>query len=59
MPSNISMVFSNKTQNWAQQQRNARAKLVVVSAQRRQGNLGMSLHDMNNTPKGCKSCGGK
>ena len=53
------MVFSNKTQNWAEQQKAARARVVVASAQRRQGNLGMSLHDMKNTPKGCKSCGGK
>ena len=59
MPTHMSMVFSNKTQNWAQQQRDARAKLVVSSSQSRQGNLGMSLHDRKNTPKGCKSCGGK
>ena len=58
MPGRISMVFSNKTQNWAQQQRNARAQMVVVASQRQQGNLGMNLHDINNTRKGCKSCGG-
>jgi len=55
----MSMVFSNKTQNWAQQQRDARAQLVVVSAQRRQGNHAMNLLDIKNTRKGCKSCGGK
>ena len=59
MPSHISMVFSNKTHNWVHQQRDARAKLVVVSTQRRQGNHSMNLHDIKNTPKGCKSCGGK
>lgn len=59
MPAHISMVFSNKTQNWVEQQKAARARVVVASTQRRQGNLGMSLHDMKNTPKGCKSCGGK
>ena len=58
MPGRISMVFSNKTQNWAQQQRNARAQMVVVASQRQQGNLGMNLHDIKNTRKGCKSCGG-
>jgi|TARA_R110002072_G_scaffold99651_2_gene219178 hypothetical protein len=52
------MVFSNKTQNWAQQQRNARAQMVVVASQRQQGNLGMNLYDIKNTKKGCKSCGG-
>ena len=52
----MSMVFSNKTQNGFEQQRNVRAQLVVASSQKRQGNLGMSLHDMKNTPKGCKSC---
>ena len=59
MPAHMSMVFSNKTQNSPQQQRNVRAQLVVASSQKRQGNLGMSLHDIKNTPKGCKSCGGK
>ena len=58
MPGRISMVFSNKTQNWAQQQRNARAQMVVVASQRQQGNLGMNLYDIKNTRKGCKSCGG-
>ena len=45
------MVFSNKTQNWAEQQKAARARVVVAPAQRRQGNLGMSLHDMKKYPE--------
>ena len=59
MPAHMSMVFSNKTQSWAEQQRDARAKLAVSSSQRRQGNHSMNLMDIKNTPKGCKSCGGK
>ena len=59
MPSHVSMVFSNKTQNWVEQQKAARARVVVASTQRRQGNRSMNLLDMKNTPKGCKSCGGK
>jgi len=58
MPGRISMVFSNKTQNWAQQQRNARSQMVIVASQRQQGNINMNLHDIKNTKKGCKSCGG-
>ena len=58
MPAHISMVFSNKTQNWAQQQRNARAQMVVVASQRQQGNIGLNLSDIHPTKKGCKSCGG-
>ena len=59
MPAHMSMVFSNKTQNWSEQKKAARAQGVYVSPQKRQGGHAMNLQDIKNTPKGCKSCGGK
>ena len=59
MPAHMSMVFSNKTQNWAHQQRNARAQLEVVAPQKRQGGFSMNLDDLRHVKKGCKSCSGK
>ena len=59
MPAHMSMVFSNKTQNWAEQRKAARAQLVASSPQKRQGGFSMNLDDLRHVKKGCKSCSGK
>lgn len=55
MPSHISMVFSNKTQSWNEQQRTVRLRQAPAPSQR--VSMNMNLNELKNIPKGCKSCG--